>query len=145
MPEENIRAMLKEVFKKEGSELRAINIVQMQLEFRVSFNALVERMTTLRIITTSKKAKLDKERDFYSSKKLFSMLGADEDLLTPADKLIVPPQYIDYVMSNYENQYIPLSSLKKALGLVNIDTSDLVENQIDEEEDSLEDLFAEYD
>lgn len=145
MPEENIRAMLKEVFKKEGSELRAINIVQMQLEFRVSFNALVERMTTLRIITTSKKAKLYKERDFYSSKKLFSMLGADEDLLTPADKLIVPPQYIDYVMSNYENQYIPLSSLKKALGLVNIDTSDLVENQIDEEEDSLEDLFAEYD
>lgn len=144
MPEENLRAMLKEVFKKSGSELRAINIVQMQLEFRVSFNALVERMNALGIISSSKKNNLYKERDFYSSKKLFSMLGAEEDLLFPAEKLIVPPQYIDYVMSNYENQYIPLSSLKKALGLVNIDTSDLVENPTDEDEDSLEDLFAEY-
>ena len=144
MPEESIRAMLKEVFKKDGNELRAINVVQMQLEFRVSYNALIERMATLDIISVNKKAELYKEREFYSSKKLFSMLGAEEELLRPADKLIVPPQYIDYVMSNYENQYIPLSSLKKALGLVNIDTSDLVEKPTDEDEDSLEDLFAEY-
>lgn len=145
MPEENIRAMLKEVFKKSGNEIRAINIVQMQLEFRVSYNALVERMTALGIITANKKNNLYKERDFYSSKKLFSMLGAEEDLLIPADKLIVPPQYIDYVMSNYENQYIPLSSLKKALSLVNIDISDLEEKITEGDDDSLEDLFAEYD
>lgn len=144
MPEDNLRAILKEVFKKDGSELRAINIVQMQLEFRVSFNALIERMAVLDIISLSKKNDLYKERDFYSSKKLFNMLGVEEDLLNPADKLIVPPQYIDYVMSNYENQYIPLSSLKKALSLVNIDTSDLVEKHSDYEDDSLEDLFAEY-
>lgn len=91
-----------------------------------------------------RKNDLYKERDFYSSKKLFSMLGAEEDLLIPTDKLIVPPQYIDYVMSNYENQYIPLSSLKKALSLVNVDTSDLVENHTEDNDDSLEDLFAEY-
>lgn len=145
MPEENIRAMLKEVFKKSGNEIRAINIVQMQLEFRVSYNALVERMTALGIVTVNKRNDLYKERDFYSSKKLFSMLGAEEDLLIPADKLIVPPQYIDYVMSNYENQYIPLSSLKKALSLVNIDTSDLEEKTTEENDDSFEDLFAEYD
>lgn len=145
MPEENIKAMLKEVFKKSGNEIRAINIVQMQLEFRVSYNALVERMAALGIITANKKNNLYKERDFYSSKKLFSMLGAEEDLLIPADKLIVPPQYIDYVMSNYENHYIPLSSLKKALSLVNIDTSDLEEKITEGDDDSLEDLFAEYD
>ena len=55
MPEENIRAMLKEVFKKSGNEIRAINIVQMQLEFKVSYNALVERMAALSIITANKK------------------------------------------------------------------------------------------
>ena len=144
MPEENLRAMLKEVFKKDGSELRAINIIQMQIEFRVSFNALIERMAILDIISSGKRTELYKERDFYTSKKLFSMLGVEDDLLIPADKLIVPPQYIDYVMSNYENQYISLSSLKKALNLVNIDTSDLVENQTDDEDDLLDDLFAEY-
>ena len=73
------------------------------------------------------------------------MLGVEDDLFLPADKLIVPPQYIDYVMSNYENQYIPISSLKKALSLVNIDTSDLTEKLTEDDDDSFEDLFAEYD
>lgn len=145
MPEENIRSMLKEVIRKSGNDLRAINIVQMQLEFRVSYNALVERMAALDIISTAKKNDLYSERDFYTSKKLFIMLGAEEDLLAPADKLIVPPQYIDYVVSNYENKYIPLSSLKKALSLVNIDTSDLVDNSAEEDTESIEDLFEEYD
>lgn len=144
MPEDKLIAMLKDTFDKNGADLRAVNIIQMQLEFRVSFNALLERMYSLNIITTTKKNQLYKERDFYTSKKLFHLLGAEEDLLFPAEKLVVPPQYIDYVMSNYENQYIPLSSLKHALGLVNIDTSDLMEKESVCEEDTLEDLFAEY-
>ena len=56
----------------------------------------------------------------------------------------MPPKYIDYVMSNYNNQYIPFSSLKKALDLVNIDTSDMLERQSAAEEDSLDDVFGEY-
>ena len=56
----------------------------------------------------------------------------------------MPPRYIDYAMSNYENGYIPLSSLKNALNLVNINTSDLKENHYEEEEDSLDELFEEY-
>ncbi len=143
MPEEKINATLKEVIKKRGSELRAINIVQMQLEYRVSFNALLERLSALGIISLDKRSDLYKERDFYRSKNLFRMLGADEDLLAPTDKVIVPPQYIDYVMSNYENKYIPLSSLKKALNLVDIDMSDLQEQKSEVEDDSIEDLFLE--
>jgi hypothetical protein len=73
------------------------------------------------------------------------MLGANEELLSPADKLVVPPQYIDYVISNYTNHYIPFSSLKKALNLVDIDTSDLQEMQVSGVDDeSLEDLLEEY-
>lgn len=144
MPEDKLISILKDTFKKRSTDLRAINIIQMQLEFRVSFSALLERMCSLNIITTTKKNNLYKERDFYTSKKLFKMLGADEELLLPAEKLVVPPQYIDYVMSNYENQYIPLASLKHALSLVNIDISSLTENESVEDEDSLDDLFEEY-
>ena len=145
MPEDKMKLMLEEVLKKTGSELRAINIVQMQLEFNVSYSALLERLYSLNIIDYNKKQSLYKERDFYSSKKLFAMLGADEDLLSAVNKLVVPPQYIDYVISNYENKYIPLSSLKKAFNLVGIDTSDLNEELVTEEEESLEELFEEYD
>lgn len=144
MPEDKLFSMLKDTFKKGGADLRAINIIQMQLEFRVSFNALLERMYSLNMITAAKKNNLYRERDFYTSKKLFKMLGADEELLLPAEKLVIPPQYIDYVISNYENQYIPLSSLQHALSLVNIDISDLTENGTVKEENSLDDLFEEY-
>lgn len=144
MPEDKLRSILKDTFKKEANDLRAINIVQMQLEFRVSFSALLERMYSLKIITAEKKSDLYSERDFYTSKNLFKSLGADDELLRPANKLVVPPQYIDYVMSNYENQYIPLSSLKHALNLVNIDTTHLKDHDSAVEEDSLEDLFKEY-
>lgn len=144
MPEDKINEMLKQNIQKSPDELRAINLVQMQLEFQVSFNAILKRMTSLQLITETQANNLYKERDFYTSKKLFKMLGADEDLLKPAEKLVVPPQYIDYAMSNYENRYIPLSSLKSALNLVNIDTSDLVEPPSLKEEDSLDDLFGEY-
>lgn len=144
MPEDKISNILIETFQKKASELRAINIVQMQLEFRVSYNALLERMFFLKCISEAKKKELYQERNFYTSKKLFAMLGADEDLLEPADRLVVSPKYIDYVMSNYNNQYIPFSSLKKALDLVNIDTSDMLERQSAAEEDSLDDVFGEY-
>lgn len=144
MPEDKIYEMLRQNFKKNTSDLRAVNLVQMQLEFKVSYNALLERMHSLNLITGSKKMMLYKEREFYTSKKLFKMLGADEALLNPTEKLVVPPQYIDYVISNYENHYIPLSSLKKALSLVNIDTSDLIDDQRTDEEASLDELFGEY-
>lgn len=144
MPEDKIWGMLHDTFKKAPNELCAINIVQMQLEFRVSYNALIERIFSLKLISSAERNTLYNERDFYTSKKLFKMLGADESLLIPAEKLVVPPQYIDYVMSNYKNHYIPLTSLKRALNLVNIDTSDLTDSQSEPEEDSLDELFGEY-
>ena len=144
LPEDKLREMIKETFRKEPGELRAINIVQMQTVFRVSFNALLERMHFTGIITAEQKSDLYKEREFYTSKSLFNMLGVSDELLRPTDRLVVPPRYIDYAMSNYENGYIPLSSLKNALNLVNINTSDLKENHYEEEEDLLDELFEEY-
>ena len=144
MPEDKIREILVENFNKSANELLAINIVQMQLEFGVSFSAMCERLYSLGIITATKKNSLYEERDVYTSRMLFRMLGEEEELLTPANKLVVPPKYIDYVMSNYKNEYIPFESMKKAFDLVDIDTSGMHENIKIKEEESLEDLFEEY-
>lgn len=144
MPEDKIYEILSDGFNKSGNELLAINLVQMQLEFGVSFSAICERLCSLNIITSMKKNKLYQERDNYTSKMLFRMLGEEEKLLTPANKLVVPPKYIDYVISNYTNEYIPFSSMKKAFALVDIDTSKMHEKNKMQEEESLDDLFEEY-
>ena len=144
MPKEKILNFIRQNLKKKPEELRAINIVQMQLEFKVSFNALIKRMSDLGVIKDSKKVQLYKERDFYTSAGLFGLLGADEELLKPVERLVVPPKYIDYVMSNYENNYIPFSSLKKVLQMINMDVSELEEERKEEEEETLDDVFGEY-
>lgn len=144
MPEEQLVEVIRDKFKKIPSELRAINIVQMQLEFKVSFSALLQRLYDLQLFTKEKKEQLYKEREFYTSSKLFELLGADEELLKPSEKLVVPPRYIDFVMSNYENNYIPLSSLKKALDLVGMDTSGLSERHREVADEDVDQLFEEY-
>lgn len=144
MPEDCLQDVIKNILKKKPEDLRAINIVQMQLEFKVSFNALIRRLQNLGMISEDKKDQLYKERTFYTSKKLFELLGADEELLISSEKLVIPPKYIDFVISNYENKYIPLASLKKALHLLGMDTSDWKEKISDDEEESIDDLFGEY-
>lgn len=127
MPEDKLHESIKQGLKKKAEELSAINIIQMQLEYNVSFSALVKRLLDLDIISSAKKNSLYSERDFYSSKQLFRMLGADERLLNSTDKIIVPPQYSDFVVSNYENGFIPFSSLIKAFSLLGIDTTEMNE------------------
>ncbi len=145
MPEDKLRLIMNDLFRKNGTELRAINIVQMQIEFRVSFNALLQRLLFLNMITPDKQKELFDEREFYTSKRLFAMLGVDDELLHPAERFVIPPKYIDFAMSNYQNGYISLSSLKKALSLVNIDTSGMKEKEHTRElKESLDDVFEEY-
>jgi len=144
MPKDKLVEFLEYNLKKKSEELRAINIVRMQLEFNVSFSALVKRLVELEIITSAKRNELRSERDKYTSKKLFELLGADDDLLKPAGVIAVPPQYSDYVLSNYENGYIPFSSLTKAFNLLGIDTTDIHEKEVKQEIDDLDDTFKEY-
>lgn len=144
MPKEKLLEFVEFNLKKTPQELRAINIVRMQLEFNVSFNALTRRLVDLGIITTLKQKELRSERDFYSSKKLFELLGADDELLRATNTIVVPPQYSDYVLSNYENGYIPYSSLVNAFTLLGIDTSGIQEKEKAQETENLDDIFEEY-
>lgn len=144
MPKDKLLEFLEFNLKKKPEELMAINIVRMQMEFNVSFSALVKRLVDLEIITPAKKHELHSERDYYTSKKLFELLGADDDLLKPTEVIAVPPQYSDYVLSNYENGYIPFSSLTKAFALLGIDTTDIHEKEAKQETDDLDDIFEEY-
>jgi Zn-dependent peptidase ImmA (M78 family) len=144
MPKDKLMNYIELNLKKAPKELRAINIVGMQLEFNVSFSALVRRLFELQIISIEKQKELQSERNFYSSPTLFKLLGADSELLEATNTIAVPPQYSDYVLSNYENGYIPYSSLVRAFSLLGIDTSDIKEKVETEETNDLDDIFEEY-
>ena len=137
MPEEELRKYIKYELKKRYQELNALDIVRMQLEFQVSYAALVIRLFELEFINTGHKSWLFDKRNEVTSKALFRKLAADEKLLKAADIIEVPPSYLEYVTSNYDNKYIPYKSLEKALSIIGMDAS-IFENEEQEKNDGTE-------
>jgi Zn-dependent peptidase ImmA (M78 family) len=144
MPEEQLKRFIKYELLKEGESLNAIDIIRLQIEFQVSFAAAVQRLLRLNIINYNNKGKLFDIRDNITSKVLFQMANANERLLSPTDAVKVPPKYLEYVISNYENDYIPYSSLEKALSLFGMDASIFKKDGETEIEPDLDNLFEEY-
>lgn len=147
MPEEELSKYIKYELGKKCQELNALDIIRMQLEFQVSYAALVVRLNALNFIGINHKSILFDKRDEITSKALFKKLDADERLLKAANVIEVPPNYLEYVTSNYYNKYIPYTSLKKALSLIGMDAS-IFKNEKKEQDDenlNIEDIFEEFD
>lgn len=144
MPEEQMVKFIKYVLKKKNKELNALDIVRMQLEFQVSYAAAVKRLYDIGFITFNHKSELFNERNSITSKSLFRMLQADERLLKSADIVQIPSRYYEYVISNYNNGYIPYASLEKALALIGIDAKVLKKEEKNDDELNIDDIFEEF-
>ncbi|NLK27785.1 MAG: ImmA/IrrE family metallo-endopeptidase [Clostridiales bacterium] len=144
MPEEEIRKYIKYELKKKHQEIGAFDIVRMQLEFQVSYAAMVVRLYEIGIIHSSHKSMLFDQRNAATSAALFKKLDADERLLKPANIIEVPPKYLEYVTSNYEKDYIPYASLEKALALIGMDAEVFKKEKQVQDEFDIEDIFEEF-
>lgn len=145
MPQEQLSKFIKFALNKTISALTALDIVRIQLEFNVSYSAAVKRLHEVELITLSQRNKLFNKRNEVTSTALFKMLDADEKLLKAAGLIKIPNQYLEYVTSNYENDYIPFSSLKNALNLLGMDAEMFKKEEVvDDEEINIDDIFEEF-
>jgi Zn-dependent peptidase ImmA (M78 family) len=145
MPEDQLLKFIKYELKKKHNELAAVDIVRIQIEFNVSYNAAVKWLSDIGCITPDQKTNLFNIRNETTSAALFKMIGADEKLLRPSDIIKVPAQYYEFVISNYEKDYIPFSSLQNALSLLGLDAETLKkENSPKDEDVDINDIFEEY-
>lgn len=145
MPEEQLGKFIKFELKKKTNELTALDVVRIQIEFNVSYNATVKWLREINFITITHKNELFSKKQETTSATLFTMIDADDKLLKPSNLIKVPNQYYEYVISNYQNNYIPYSSLKKALALLEKDASILKKDELEQDEDvNIDDIFEEY-
>lgn len=144
MPEEQMIKFIKYVLKKKYKEINAFDIVRIQLEFQVSYAAAVKRLYDMEFINFNHKNELFNERNCITSKSLFRMIEADEKLLKPTDTIQVPSRYYEYVTSNYNNGYIPYTSLQKTLALIGIDAEVFKKEETNEDELDVDDIFEEF-
>lgn len=135
LPEEQIRNFIKYELEKDSSEIRARDVIRMQIEFNASFAAIILRLYELGFIDSRLKNQLFDERDSKTSRMLFHAMNLNDDLIKSADILKVPNKYYEYVFSNYENGYVAFDKLKEALELVGVNTDEIDEIESNEDED----------
>jgi len=145
MPEIQLLEFVKYELEKKPMNLNAIDIIRLQIEFQVSYAAVVKRLYDIDFINCNKKCELFNERNDITSRALFKMINADEKLLEPSNVIKVPSRYLEYAITNYENNYIPYSSLKNALALLGIDASIFKKDEDNKDEElNIDDIFGEY-
>ncbi len=135
MPEEKIREFIKYELKKEFGEIKARDIIRIQIEFNVSYASVVIRLFELGFINSTTKKELFDKRDSNTSNMLFNVMNLNNDLIKPADILKVPNSYYEYVFSNYEKGYIVFDKLKEALELVGFNTNEITEHTTSDDKD----------
>ena len=48
------------------------------------------------------------------------MINADKNLLYSYNKIYVPSQYFEFVVSNYQNDYVSFDKFKEALNIIDV-------------------------
>jgi hypothetical protein len=136
MPVESLDRFIKfELKKKKTDQLHVLDLVRIQIEFQVSYTAAVCRLHHLKRITAANQAYLIKEHNQGTSQTLLKYLDADERLLKPTNKLIVPAQYLEYAINNYENGHIPYASLDNSLSLIDLDAEIFMKDNHEPDDD----------
>jgi len=146
MPKEKIENFIRYELKKSLDDIKALDIVRMQGEFNTSYASTVLRLTELGLIRKVQKNQLFDERNQKSSMLLFRMINADEGLLRATEKIEVPTRYLYYLVSNYENGFVPYTALEKAFNLIGKSPAEEFNNKgeefdEDEMEENLDEVF----
>ena len=144
MPEEEITKYVKYELKRKHQEINALDIVRLQLEFQVSYAAATKRLCDMKIISPAQKAVLFNDRNATTSSALFEKLDVDKCLLRSTNVIEVPSNYLEYVLSNYENDYIPYSSLEKSFNLIGMDPKVFKKEKQNNEKLDFREIFEEF-
>ena len=79
--------------------------------------------------------------------RLLNAINGNVDLCKAMEVKVIPEEYLEWVISNYNEKLIPIQSLETALNYVDLtadDVKNLIEDEFDDEE-SLEDLIGRMD
>lgn len=145
MPEDEIRRFLDlELVEESQNGLKAIDIAKIMSEFSVSFEMVLNRLESVKIIDSVEKAQLDNEKNETRVKNLLRSAGGNAALNEPSKVLDIPYEYIEYVIYNYNHGAIPKETLEKALECYKLtidDINDKLKEPVDDNTD-LDDLIG---
>ncbi len=129
-------------FNKNG--LSAMDIARMMSEFNVSFEMALNRLESLGKIDSNQRIRLDTERAERSVGNLLHSIGGNAKLNLAAEETVLPYEYIDYTIYNYNHHAIPKETLEKVLKYYHLSMEDISDSVTlhTESKDDLDELIG---
>jgi Zn-dependent peptidase ImmA (M78 family) len=144
MPREKVNNFVRyELNDKSINKLNGLDIARIQTAFNVSYDMVLIRLKALGMLDDFLMDKLKLEKLEKTTSRLLNAINGNIDLCKPTKAKKVPAEYLEWVISNYNEKLIPTKSLEAALKYVDLKAEDLEGLSEDEEEDneSFDDLL----
>lgn len=143
MPQEKVEGFID--FEIEDSKnISARDIAKMMVEFNVSFEMVVNRLLSLQFIDEHKKILLNVAKVEAKVGNLIKSVGGGSALNRPSEEILIPEQYSQYALYNYNSGAMPKETLEKVLSYYHLSLEDF-EDEINQsrvfgQEDGAEDI-----
>lgn len=143
MPNEKVSKFIRlELNDKIIDKWNGLDIARIQTAFNVSYDMVLFRLKELCILNDPMLEKLKIEKMEKTASKLLNAINGNTDLCKPTEAKKVPADYLEWVISNYNEKLIPFKSLETALNYLDLNAKDFedISEQFSEDE-SFDDLL----
>lgn len=125
-------------FEKNG--LSSMDIARLMSEFNVSYDVVLNRLESLGKIDVNQKMQLETERSEKRVGNLLRSIGGNSRLNVASNEIVIPYEYIDYVIYNYNHNAIPRETLEKVLECYQLSIEDISDRlmELPNEDDNLD-------
>ena len=129
-------------FEKRG--LSGMDIARIMSEFNVSYDVALNRLESLGKIDSNQKMYLETERAEKRVGNLLRSIGGNSRLNVAGNEIVIPYEYIDYVIYNYNHNAIPKETLEKVLECYQLTIEDISDRLVEftEEDADLDNLIG---
>jgi len=147
MPMDKVEKFIRlELRDKNVDNWNGIDIAKIQTTFNVSYDMVLIRLKALDFLNDNIIEKLRTEKMEQKASKLLQVIGGNIDLCKPTEVKKVPAEFLEWVISNYNEKLITKKSLETALQYVDLNLGDVdIADEGQDEEVSFDDLVRRMD
>lgn len=143
MPMEKVDKFIRLELKDKDTEFwDGFDIARIQTTFNVSYDMVLIRLKAMNILSEDMVEKLRNEKMEQTASKLLNVIGGNVNLCKSTEVKKIPSEFLEWVISNYNEKLIPKASLEKALNYVDLKSDDVsINDSQSNEEESFDDLL----
>lgn len=143
MPMEKVEKFIRlELKDKDILYWEGLDIAKIQTAFNVSYDMVLIRLKALDVLNDEIIEKLKIEKIEQTASKLLNVIGGNTELCKSVESKKIPAEFLEWVISNYNEKLIPRTSLASALNYVDLSPDDVnINDSQDKEEESFDDLL----